>query len=245
MKCPGQDSQYWKPGAIFEARCPECGHAVEFFKDDVTRKCSHCGHRFLNPGLDFGCAAYCPHAEQCIGNLPPELIAQKQDLLKDRVAIEMKRTYRRDFKRIGHAMRAARYAEEIGKAEQANLAVVLTAAYLYGIGAPEAERKRGIVEDRFLEEEDPPRAREILERLGANGSLVEEVCAIVARHADRGEDETVNGRCVRDAERIAGLEDLWKQGEGTDPAAGGAFLTPSGAAAAARVFEGYRKDRAT
>ena len=34
MKCPGQDSRYWKPGAIFEALCPECGAGVEFFKDD-------------------------------------------------------------------------------------------------------------------------------------------------------------------------------------------------------------------
>jgi hypothetical protein len=31
MKCPGQDSQYWKPGAIFETKCPKCGAEVEFF----------------------------------------------------------------------------------------------------------------------------------------------------------------------------------------------------------------------
>ena len=84
MKCPGQDTLYWKPGAIFEAKCPKCGNAVEFFKDDTSRKCDKCGHRFVNPDMDFGCAAYCPYAEQCIGDLPPELIAQKEDLLKDR-----------------------------------------------------------------------------------------------------------------------------------------------------------------
>ena len=37
MKCPGQDTQYWKPGAIYDAKCPECEHVVEFFKDDTTR----------------------------------------------------------------------------------------------------------------------------------------------------------------------------------------------------------------
>jgi hypothetical protein len=99
MKCPGQDTLYWKPGAIFEAKCPKCGNAVEFFKDDTSRKCDKCGHRFVNPDMDFGCAAYCPYAEQCIGDLPPELIAQKEDLLKDRVAIEMKRYFKNDFKR--------------------------------------------------------------------------------------------------------------------------------------------------
>ena len=98
MKCPGQDSQYWKPGAVFEVKCPKCGNEVEFFKDDPTRKCRKCGHRFLNPDLDFGCASYCKYADQCIGNLPPELLAQKEDLLKDRVAIEMKRYLKQDFR---------------------------------------------------------------------------------------------------------------------------------------------------
>ena len=44
MKCPGQDTQYWKAGAIFDVPCPECGRDVEFFKDDTTRKCGGCGH---------------------------------------------------------------------------------------------------------------------------------------------------------------------------------------------------------
>ena len=120
MKCPGQDTQYWKPGAIYEAKCPECNHDVEFFKDDTTRKCGNCSHRFVNPHMDFGCASYCQYAEQCIGNLPPELLAQKENLLNDRVAIEMKRYFKNDFKRIGHASRVARYAEQIGKLEGGN-----------------------------------------------------------------------------------------------------------------------------
>ena len=40
MKCPGQDLQYWKPGAIYDSECPRCGRAVEFFKDD-TGKVTH------------------------------------------------------------------------------------------------------------------------------------------------------------------------------------------------------------
>jgi putative nucleotidyltransferase with HDIG domain len=211
MKCPGQDSRYWKPGAIFETKCPKCGSEVEFFKDDSTRRCSSCGHKFLNPSLDFGCASYCQYAEQCIGNLPPELIGQKEDLLKDRVAIEMKRYFRNDFKRIGHASRVARYAERIGKQERANLAVVLTAAYLHDIGMREAERKHQGSPAPYHEEEGPAVAAEMLQRLGAKQELMDEVVEIIARHHHPRPEETVNFKCVYDADLIVNLEEDHKE----------------------------------
>lgn len=199
MKCPGQDSQYWKPGAVFEVKCPKCGSEVEFFKDDPTRKCPKCGHRFLNPSLDFGCASYCPYAEQCIGNLPPELLAQKENLLKDRVAIEMKRYLRHDFKRVGHAIRVARYAEQIGREEGANLAVILCAAYLQDLKSGSQDT------------EAPSAAREILTRLGAKEALVDEVCDMIARTHKPGETDSVNLKALYDADLLAGLEEKQKE----------------------------------
>jgi len=210
MKCPGQDTQYWKPGAIYDAKCPECDHPVEFFKDDTTRKCGHCGHRFINPQLDFGCASYCQYAEQCIGNLPPELLAEKEDLLKDRVAIEMKRYFKTDFKRIGHAMKVARYAERIGKQEGGNLAVILCAAYLHDIGMPAAERKHGDTASKHHEDEGPPIARDILERLGATAGLIDEVCDIIGRHHHPQPEEPLNFRIVYDADMITNIEEQQK-----------------------------------
>jgi hypothetical protein len=192
MRCPGQDMQYWKPGAIFESNCPQCGQAVEFFKDDTARKCGRCGHRFVNPQMDFGCAAYCPYAEQCLGTLPEGLAAQKENLLKDRVAVEMKRYFRNDFKRIGRASRMARYAERIGKAETGNLAVILAAAYLLDI-------------------DDRAAARDILTRLGAREDLVAEVCDIITRHRSSRTDDSVNFRAVVDADALERLEAEHKQ----------------------------------
>ena len=210
MKCPGQDSRYWKPEAIFDVKCPECGNAVEFFKDDTMRRCKNCGHKFLNPGMDFGCAAYCKYADQCIGNLPPELIAQKENLLKDRVAIEMKKYFRQDFKRIGHATRVARYAEQIGKEEQGKLAIILPSAYLHDIGIKEAERKYQSSAAKYQEKEGPPIAREILENLNANEALIEEVCDIVGHHHHPRKEETVNFKCLYDADLISNLEERQK-----------------------------------
>ncbi len=211
MKCPGQDSRYWKPGAIFNVKCPECGHDVEFFKDDTTRKCGNCGHRFVNPKMDFGCAAYCPFAEQCLGTLPPEVVAQREDLLKDKVAVEMKRYFKTDFKRIGHATRVARYAERIGKAEQANMAVVLLAAYLHDIGIPEAERKHNSSAPKFQHQEGPPVARNLLTNLGANPNLIDEVCDIIGHHHHPRDNETLDFKVIYDADLIANLEEKQKK----------------------------------
>jgi len=240
MKCPGQDRQYWKQGAIFNVKCPECGTEVEFFKDDTTRKCSKCGHRFLNPQLDFGCASYCQYAEQCIGNLPPELLAQKEDLLKDRVAIEMKRYLKQDFKRVGHAIRVARYAEQIGREEGGNLAVILCTAYLHDIGIKEAERKHNSTDAKYQEEEGPPIAREILTRLGAKQGLIDEVCDIIAHHHHPKEDETVNFKSLYDADLITNLEEKQKENPIEPEKLTGiiekSFLTGSGANLARKVL---------
>ncbi len=210
MKCPGQDSRYWKPGAIFEESCPKCGYTVEFFKDDTTRKCHHCGHRFVNPKMDFGCASYCEFAEQCIGTLPPELLAGKEDLLKDRVAIEMKRYFKTDFKRIGHATRVARYAERIAKKEVGNMAVILCAAYLHDIGIHESERKHQSTAPAYQEQEGPPVARAILEKLGAKDALIEEVCDIIGHHHHPRSDDSINFKALYDADMITNMEERHK-----------------------------------
>ena len=210
MRCPGQDSRYWKPGAIFEVPCPVCDNPVEFFKDESIRRCKKCGHKLVNPKMDFGCAAYCKFAEQCLGELTPELLAQRKEMLKDRVAIEMKHYFKQDFKRIGHATKVARYAEHIVREEKADPAVAIPAAYLHDIGIHEAERKYQSTEAKYQEEEGPPVARDILTNLGAREDLIEEVCDIIGHHHHPRPEETVNFKVVYDADLIVNLEENQK-----------------------------------
>ena len=240
MKCPGQDMRYWGPDAVIETKCPTCGNSMEFFKDESTRKCKKCGRKVINPKMDFGCASYCPYASQCLGDLPPELLAQRKDLLKNRVAVEMKRYFKTDFKRIGHATKVARYAERIANKEGGGLAVVLCAAYLHDIGIKEAERKHNSTAARYQEEEGPPVAREMLVRLGADEELVSEVCDIVAHHHHPRDEETANFKAVYDSDMIVNMEER-QEASPTDPQKLAAWiekalLTPSGRELAGRIL---------
>jgi heterodisulfide reductase subunit B len=101
MRCPGQDLRFWKPDDIFETPCPNCGQAIEFFKDDVKRKC-RCGLVVVNPKLDFGCAEWCQHAEQCIGVVPEGVKAkqkaEERNSLIKRISLEMKKYFGKDLK---------------------------------------------------------------------------------------------------------------------------------------------------
>ena len=199
MKCPGQDTQYWNADAVFEVKCPQCNTLVEFFKDDTTRRCGNCGHRFVNPKMDFGCAAYCQYAEQCLGDLPPELVAQKEDLLKDRVAIAVKRHLKTDFKQIGHITRRARHAEAIAKAEEdVNLPVVLITALLWDLDPVENAAQA-------------PVARSILNDLKAPPPLIEQVCKMIGlRQSSNLQADEIELKIVSDAEHQACLEETDK-----------------------------------
>ncbi len=204
MKCPGQDTRYWKGDAIYEVPCPNCGHMVEFFKDESTRKCKNCGNKVINPKMDFGCAAHCKFAAQCLGELPPELLAQREDLLKDRVAIEMKLTLKKDFKRVGQATRSARYAEKIANAEGADLAVVLSATYLQDVtvaGQGETPTTSQKIDA----------ARAILEKLSAREDLITEVCEILEAVHEKKPFDTVNFKAVHDAILLGELQGRLKK----------------------------------
>ena len=240
MQCPGQDSRYWDGAAVFEAKCPKCDHIVEFFKDDSTRKCSNCGNKMINPKMDLGCASYCPYAEQCLGSMPPELLAKKKELLVERVPIEMKRYFADDFKRIGHATKVARYAEKICKEENAHPVVTALSAYLHDIGIKEAERKYNSSAPHHQHTEGPPVAREILTTLGAEEGIIDEVCDIIGHHHNPRPDETINFKVIYDADLIVNLEE--KQKENPSPPdhlekiIEKSFLTKTGQELARRVL---------
>ncbi|MCJ7641229.1 MAG: HD domain-containing protein [Desulfobacterales bacterium] len=210
MKCPGQDMRYWKPGDIFEAQCPKCDRKVEFFKDEVRRKC-RCGHEIVNPKLDFGCAAWCPYAEQCVGVVPEEVRARQQaeqkDLLRERISLEMKKYFGTHFKQVHHALKVARYAEKILRMEGGNPLVVIGAAYLHGVGFDETEKESETVPRQVDEKGGLAVAKGILDGLDVDKEAVEEICQIIVHQRQSKPEKTLNSQILYEAEGLANIEE--------------------------------------
>ncbi|MCI5119983.1 MAG: HD domain-containing protein [Candidatus Electrothrix sp. AUS4] len=245
MQCPGQDSRYWSGEDVFESNCPKCGQAVEFFKDDSQQTCRNCGHRMLNPKIDFGCASYCPHAEQCLGALPLELVQAQGDLFKDRIAIAMRRYFGEDSRRIRHAEAVAEQAELIAKTEEgSDMMVIMATAYLHDIGIREAERKFNSSAAHYQHSEGPPVAREILIRLKAKPELVDEVCDIIGHHHAPRVEETTNFKVLYDADLIVNKIEQYQEnppGQEQLDRLPELFLTRSGAEQGRKVLGKYKE----
>jgi hypothetical protein len=229
MKCPGQDMRYWKPGDIFETDCPHCGNKLEFFKDEATRRCRNCKNMVVNPKMNFGCAAYCQYASQCLGDLGPELLAKRDDLLKDRVAIEVKRGLGKDFQKIGHAVKVATYAEEIARQEKAEPALVLCAAYLHLFFEPLEGHPAA---------DGPQNARGILERLGAGPELTDRVMDILDRYLSGSAGDSIGAKVLFDAHLLAILDEARKKTseEERPKSTDTAWLTDTGKSVASRLI---------
>ena len=140
----------------------------------------------------------------------------------------MKKYFGKDLKRMNHALKVARYAEQILKMEGGNPLVVLGAAYLHDIGIHEAERKcedMGALPALTRRQEGPAIAREILERLDVKEEMIEEICDIIGHHHHpRDEEETLNFQILYEADWLVNIEE---RGTGPGSARGPALIDQS------------------
>jgi HD superfamily phosphohydrolase YqeK len=195
----------------------------------------------LNPQINFGCAEYCPHAEQCLGSLPEGLQFKKGQMsLKDRVLAAMEEYFGDDNRRINHAKKVADYAEQINKYEQGDPAVIMACGYLHDIGIREAERKYQSSSAKYQHQEGPPVARKILTDLGVEVEMIAEICDIIAHHHHPRAEETTNFKVLYDADLIVNLqEEQPENGRSVDKLTtiiNKSFLTEAGQKLAREVF---------
>jgi len=230
-KCPGQDTRFWKPDDVYSVKCPKCGQSVEFFKDDIRRRCKKCGHMFINPRMDLGCARWCQYADQCVGEMGKEEF-------KDIITLAMKEYFEGDQKRMDNALKVLKFAEKILEKEEGNPKVVIAAALLHGIGVHEAEREPGRVKGSDQEKDSLPTVRVILERSGSKAEVIEEVCQIIESHHNPEKIDTLNSKIVFDAVRLVNSRDKYynKDKEELKKIINEGFFTPTGKKIAEEIY---------
>jgi hypothetical protein len=160
------------------------------------------GWRFVNPKMDFGCAAYCQFADQCIGDLPEEFVAGQESLLKDKVAVEAKRFLKTDFKRIGKVTRIARYVEQISKEEGGNTPVLLCSAYIHEM-AQASPGNEAVQSPTQL-------AKEVLTRIKASEPMIEAVCQMLLQPNDNSAPQGSDQAILHDSRNLSLLEESLK-----------------------------------
>jgi HD superfamily phosphodiesterase len=156
--------------------------------------------------------------------------AEQKNSLRERIALEMKKYFGTDFKRVHHAIKVARFAEQILKMEGGNPLVVMGAAYLHDIGIHEAERKYGSPSGHYQEMEGPAIAREILEKLSVQKEMIDEICDIIGHHHSPREEETLHFQILYEADWLVNIEEdgISKDREKVEGLIGKVFRTVTG-----------------
>ena len=202
--------RYWKGDAAFEVPCPKCGHAVELFKDEVSARCTACGHRFKNPQTDLACAQWCAFAEQCLGFAPERETSVNlgEGALASRLIQAIKEQFHGNQDRITHALVVFQHAKELVAREGGDPRVVFAAALLLEIEKfPPEGRPVG-------QSRQTAQAEKVLRQIGFPDDVLCRTCDVIRACLGEAAPDELECRIVGDAHR---LTDMAADGAGGNP----------------------------
>lgn len=146
-----------------------------------------------------------------------------------------------DERRINHALKVLRYAEEIMDGEKVSdevRNVATAAAVFHDIGIREAERKHGSSSGGFQEIEGPPIARRLLAGLSEGDKFIERVCYIVGNHHSADKINGLDFQILWDADLVVNIEEEGLRGgrEKLEAIIEKSFKTKTGRAVADKLY---------
>ena len=151
--------------------------------------------------------------------------------LTNKLIEEMISYNRGDAKRIQHFIKVHSFAKLIGETEDlspAELFVLETAAVVHDIGIKPSEAKYGRCDGKLQEQEGPEPARELLEKLGYENTVVERVCYLVAHHHTYENVEGLDYRILLEADFLVNLYEDGISKEGVQRAYEKILVTETG-----------------
>lgn len=151
--------------------------------------------------------------------------------LTNKLIEEMISYNRGDAKRIQHFIKVHSFAKLIGETEDlspAELFVLETAAVVHDIGIKPSEAKYGRCDGKLQEQEGPEPARELLEKLGYEKTVIERVCYLVAHHHTYENVEGLDYRILLEADFLINLYEDGISKEGVQRAYEKILVTETG-----------------
>jgi hypothetical protein len=122
----------------------------------------------------------------------------------------MIRFFNGDLRRISHTLKVFAYANTIAELEGCPSEVterVLLASIFHDVGIKISEDKFGSCSIRQQEEEGPPIARAMLESLGVEEKLIDEICFIIGHHHHPESTEDQAFRILIESDFIVNFEE--------------------------------------
>jgi hypothetical protein len=199
-RCPGQDQRYWTPDAIFDVRCPRCGRAIEFWKDEPSRVCRSCSREVQNPRIDLACAEWCAEAEACLGQsvdgtgIAEPIVERLMALMEKRLSDRRDRLERarQVCARVDTLLQSQTAEPNIAKPAALLAGAALTSGTDPGMDAPAGDPK--LLESDFL--------GELLAGAGIAGREVAMIEELVRSVFSSQQSDGAELRLVREAVRL-------------------------------------------
>jgi len=130
----------------------------------------------------------------------------------DKIIEEMKEVFKEIPFGIEHTLKVLKNAEDIiaGENIQEEKELIEIAAILHDIGAVEALRKYGSIDDVYQEKEGPEVARKILEKVGYYKN-VDRICYIIGNHHTPSKIDGIDFQILWEADLLENLTVMDKQ----------------------------------
>lgn len=241
FECPGSGNiKRPTPESI---KCPFCLGEVEIWTDEIEAACPNCKRPVAREQTQ-SCLEWCGYAKECIGeNKYNAYMKNRTITAKDKLLKELEEFFGSDIKRIEHAKRVLSFSEELLKSERGDWDIVIPASILHDVGIKIAEDKYASPAGHYQEQEGPPIARALLDKVGFKKEAIDEICQIIAHHHSPGEINTQNFKVLYDADWLVNLKDEVdvKDKEKLSAMIDKIFLTETGKKIAEKIYNLERR----
>jgi putative nucleotidyltransferase with HDIG domain len=228
IKCPGAMLMRQPKPEIFT--CPSCGHEVEIWTDEIKAICRNC-KQVVTRFQDMSCIEWCKLAKECVGESQFDKYMKHRVMsVREKLLQFLKEHFAADKKRIAHAKKVLKSAEDILRVEGGDPHIVIPAAILHDVGIRENKRDH--------ERAGAEIARKLLLKHGFQKAHIDEICDIILHHHSKANPGRKNFEIVYDADRLVNLKDEIhsRDRSNIEIKIDSSFLTSTGKALARKIY---------